>query len=361
MDIIEINMQLGLMKSKVSNLDSDLLDLENFEKFKDAIKLQSDKRTGNTEKMIDLYEIVRASKRAVEEANSENSSVRESALVVVDKIRHASNDFNQFANSARKFRDTCSELTSNAQENTLNFRREDIVLNSKLVLRSVGSEKHLRKLGGELDNCVKDEDSAKEYLKRATIGQSELWVLLSPNEETLALIEVNCEDRTISEFDCLEQDGETVLDEGNINQNRYRARRKKHDSIKKKGVIYRNDLVEILNKLNASADDVPEFVLLGAFSKFKNGVPTVEPVALFDGREMWVWKYADEFIVGLEADGVNDDRAFNWSRFKRDTSYRSKVYWTESTRRQHLDVEDLLEVLISNPHAFEKLTADSLA
>ena len=358
MDIIEIKMQLGLMKSKVSNLDSDLLDMESFEKFKDAIKLQMDERMGKTEKMIDLYKIVRASKKAVEEANSEDSSVRESALVVINKIRHAASDFNQFAKSARKFGDTYSELTTKAQENKFNIRRDDIVLDSKLILRSVGSEKYLRKLGSELDNCVKEEDSAKEYLRRATIGQSELWVLLSSTEETLALIEVNREDRTISEFDPLEQDGETVLDEGDINQNRYYAKRKKHDSIKKKGVIYRNDLVEILNKLNASADDVTEFVMLGAFSKFKNGVPNIEPVALFDGREMWVWKYADEIIVGLEADGVNDDRAFNWSLFKRDTSYRSKVFWTEATRRQHLDVEDLLEVLISNPHAFEKLTVD---
>ena len=229
-----------------------------------------------------------------------------------------------------------------------------------MLLRSVQTEKYLRQIGSILDNCVEDEKTAKEYIHDVRNKETELWVLLSPSpsENVLALIKVFCEDRTVGEFECLRIDGDSILDDSLIGDFQ------DHEDVgnNEQVTITRDDLIEILNCLDVSADEEYSFVLMGAFSSFRHGIPDVEPVELVDGREMWVWNYGDEIIVGLEPD-IHDDRPFNWSGFKREAYRRRahhRILWREFHHRQHLQLEKLFDILIKNPHVTEKIAIDSI-
>ena len=358
------------MNSNVIKLQLDQLDKkataligESFKSdtFREGIDIQISERTDDVKKLIELYDILKWCRKAVEETHSDKSEVSEDAGYVVARFAHVKSDFRQLENSARRFGKAVQELKTSEEIQREKSRQREYILESDLLLRSVGTKESLLEIGKELENCVRDEEHAKTYINKAKVGKTELWALYSPtpDENVLALIEVNCEGRTVSDFNCLRDRRDSVIDFGLIEGKNPFSKKFNYEDIKEKGVITRDDLIEILNILDVSADDEPDFVKLGAFSSFRDGIPETEPVELFDGREMWVWRFDDEIIVGLEADGINDDMAFNWSGFKRGTSFDDKVTFADASHSQHLELEELFALIIENPHVFEKFTIEN--
>ena len=79
--------------------------------------------------------------------------------------------------------------------------------------------------------------------------------------------------------------------------------------------------MELLDKLGVTADYETSFTRVGAFGRFKGGRPEVEPVRVGD-KEMWIWLYEDELIVGVE--DRSDGKLF-WSRYRIDKGRRAAL------------------------------------
>ena len=97
---------------------------------------------------------------------------------------------------------------------------------------------------------------------------------------------------------------------------------------------------------------------VGAYGRFKGGRPEVEPVRVGD-KEMWIWLYEDELIVGVEE--RSDGKLF-WSRYEltrageqpwHDDS-RNLLEWGRSLQ-QPSQPGMLFEIARRNPQVFEKL------
>ena len=72
--------------------------------------------------------------------------------------------------------------------------------------------------------------------------------------------------------------------------------------------------IDILNKLDAMADDQEAFVRVGAFDAFKDGRPKAETIEIGE-RTCRIWNYDRQVIVAIRKCG---EKATQWSRFARD-------------------------------------------
>ena len=154
--------------------------------------------------------------------------------------------------------------------------------------------KQLRYVGKTLDNCVADYEHANRYMNKYRDGEILIWTLLTDwnllkVDEPIYLLTVDKRDNNINEF------------------------KGKDCRVDSKIELPYELAIGILNKLNATADHVEEFIEAGAFSRFKSGRPETTPIEI-DNIEIWVWSYHSELIVGIDS---NSDGNLSWSHFDR--------------------------------------------
>ena len=250
----------------------------------------------------------------------EDETVRHKAGKLIKSCRHS---FDEVRKNAGHFRKALTEARERRAE--AKACPGIIPLGGGLGLEEVLSIGRLMSIGKTLDICVGKRKDAQEYLREVELGESGLWVLFAVEEdEPRALLKTDVKKGVISEFSAHDNDDPEISFEL---------------------------AMEILEKLDVTADDVPSFARAGAFGRFKGGRPEVEPVRV-DEQEMWIWFYEDELIVGMEEQA--DGKLF-WSRFtlNRENS-KSQLEWDDDFSN-HLSLGMFFEIVRRNPRILEKL------
>ena len=205
-------------------------------------------------------------------------------------------------------------------------------------LEEVLSLKRLMAIGKALEICVGKRGDAQRYWEQAESGEFKFW-LLQREEEPFALlkIDVNENEEVVGQFSAHDNDDPEISFEL---------------------------AMEILEKLGVTADDVPSFVRVGAFGRFKGGRPEVEPVRVGE-QEMWIWLYEDELIVGMEEHA--DGKLF-WSHYV--LTRGGEKPWHDDARNllewddhctNYLSLGMLFEIVRRNPRVLERLRSPVVA
>ncbi len=183
--------------------------------------------------------------------------------------------------------------------------------------------KQLRYVGKALENCVAEYGNANGYMNKYRDGEISIWTLLK-EDEPIYLLTVDKVDKNIDDFD---------------------GKHRRDDS----KIEFPYELaIGILNKLNATADHVEEFIEAGAFSRFKSGRPETTPIEI-DNIEIWVWSYHSELIVGIDS---NSDGNLSWSHFYRPFS---KSEFELSYSYKGIELGRLFDLAIQSKPLMDKL------
>ncbi len=193
--------------------------------------------------------------------------------------------------------------------------------------------KQLQYVGKSLDNCVADYERANDYMNRYRDGEILIWTLLTDwnllkVDEPIYLLTVDKRDKIIDEFEGKDRRGES------------------------KNELPFELAIGILNKLNATADHVREFIQAGAFSRFKSGRPETTPIEI-DGIEIWIWSYHDELIVGIDS---NSDGHLSWSHFHRPFTRSEINHARRGLYYSGIDLGRLFDLAIQSEQLMNKLT-----
>ena len=203
-------------------------------------------------------------------------------------------------------------------------------------LEEIRTSDRIEILGKIFKNCLANADRAREYHNRIRERSLTLWLILNENKP-IAVFSVDVELSEIEEFEG--KDGSEDVE------------------------IPFAVAIEILKKLDIQANGVPAFARVGAYDRFKNSQPRVSPIEV-NGKKVWIWRYRREIIIAVDeySDGV-----LYWSRFVnpgkgiRPNRFHncSEGNWC-GTYGNHLEVGDLLQLLLENPHVLEKLNSPNL-
>ena len=323
------------------------IDTYNSEYFRQTVKKILDDGYRNDHR--ELYDTLKTCRHAILSINSENANVASAAQRVLESFSHVKKDYRQIVASTKKFDRIRLDSKLNVSSDVEMPKPEILTLSNGLKLEEIRDVKRLIQVGKSLDNCVKKFDEAQDRINDVKINKSSLFSLLSTTGEILALLTIELKTRTISEFECAERNGQNIF--GERVRNGPFGHRANGESISQ-GMVSQSDLIEIQNKLDVSADEISEFVRLGAFSRFKHGIPEVDPIQLADGREIWCWKSENELIIAIDGER-NSGRLMNWSRFVRGNDY-GKFTW-DTGDSESMNLGELFEIVLNNPQVLEKI------
>ena len=328
----------GLIEMQFSQLKEVAKDIPEFKSDKLKFEIENNLGQGNRKKSDEVFRMLRLCCDAVEAINSDNDAVRGSAAKVVKSFR---DPFDNLKRNAFGFNAILENLHKSEyyQELPGCRKREDIILTNGFRLSEIQTLQRLRDIGRKLDICVKKEKTAIKYLDRVRSESIRLWGVFSGSGEPQALLSIDMDNDTVDEFDYLSDDDDELT------------------------CLSQNDLLEILVKLDVTADRISEFVKSGAFSKFKVEIPFREPVKLSDGRQMWVWRYDDQIIVSLDK-YPTFDKKIAWSLFKkvRPRSWDDRgIRGWEYVRGSYLDCETLIGLLVDNPKLVSKFSSKKVS
>ena len=198
-----------------------------------------------------------------------------------------------------------------------------IHLDGKYQMKDVNSVAGLMDIGKVLDNCVKEYEEACDRMGGVAAGVAKIYVV-EKDGAPVYLLQFDMDNREITDFSAKDDDRDNL-------------------------VISYELAMEILIKLDVSGDEIPEFIRVGAFSKFKNG--RSKPDSFVNkGQEMWKWRIQDELIIAVDK---NSDGDLRWSRFK--LPFRNRCWSRRDSFRQYeshhyeLGVEELLDLIFQNP------------
>ena len=323
------------------------IDTYNSEYFRHTVKKILDDGYRNDHR--ELYDTLKACRHAIQSINSENANVASAAQRVLESFSHVKKDYRQIVASTKRFDRIRLDSKLNVSSDVEMPKPEILTLSNGLKLEEIRDVKRLIQVGKSLDNCVKKFDEAQDRINDVKINKSSLFSLLSTTGEILALLTIDLKTRTISEFECAERNGQNIF--GERVRNGPFGHRANGESVSQ-GMVSQSDLIEIQNKLDVSADEISEFVRLGAFSRFKKGIPEVDPIQLVDGREIWCWKSENELIIAIDGER-NSGRLMNWSRFVRENDY-GKFAW-DTGKSESMNLGELFEIVLNNPQVLEKI------
>ncbi len=338
----EFEIQLAQLERAAEKIDT-----YNADNFRQKVKEVLDE--GNRKEYREMFDTLRACRHAIQSSDSENRDVKTSARRVIESFSHVEKDYRQIVSSTRRFDRVYHDSRLSAPSDDEKHKSEVLTLSNGLKLEEVREMKRLIQFGRYLSNCVKNSDEAREYINDVKINKTRLYGLLSETGEILGLMTVELKTRTITEFEYAERNGQNIFGE------RVRCGPFGHrstDEFVSQGVVSQSDLIEILNVLDATADDNTDFVRLGAFSRFKNGIPEADPVELADGREAWSWKGRNELIVAIDGNG-DSERLMKWSRYSRE-NHRGRFSW-DTCESGSMELGELFDIVLSNPQLVEKI------
>ena len=221
----------------------------------------------------------------------------------------------RFAKALEKARDA---------DQFLNYKPKCICLDENFKLEKIQTLGRLMNAGKVLHNCCARREDAIQHLESVNNGNTELW-LLRRDGEPHALIEIDRNDnREISQFEG--KDKQFVEISTRLG-------------------------VEILKATNANAHNEIAFTRVGAYRKFINDRPHVNPI-VFDGEEHWIWLYTDELIIGSD---VRSDGQLLFSSFP--LPFTSQPW---SWHGNHMDLELLFDKIRQHPELSQRLRSPIL-
>ena len=286
------------------------------EKLKKGIDAYLQEKGGTGERSV------RAALRSIREAlkcsGHEDEAVRRKAGKLLKSCRHT---FEEARKNAEHFRKALTDARERRAEAEATPRT--IPLSGEFRLEEVLSLKKLMTIGKTHEICVGKREAAERYWEQAEAGEFRFWLFLK-REKPYALLKIDVGEKdVVGQFSAHNNDDPEISFEL---------------------------AMEILHELGVTGDDVPSFARVGAFGRFKGGRPEVEPVRV-DDREMWIWFYGDELIVGMDEQA---DGKLSWSRFQvtRDSSM-NQLEWDDDFGN-HLSLGMLFEIVRRNPHVLEK-------
>ena len=293
-----------------------------FEKLKKGIDayLQEKGETGEQT----VCAVLRSIREALKCSGHEDEAVRRKAGKLLKSCRHT---FEEARKNAEHFRKALTDARERRAEAEATPRT--IPLSGEFRLEEMLSLKKLMAIGKALELCVGKREAAESYWEQAEAGEFKFWLFLK-REKPYALLKIDVgEKNVVGQFSAHNNDDPEISYEL---------------------------AMELLDKLGVTGDDVPSFARVGAFGRFKGGRPEVEPICV-DDREMWIWFYGDELIVGMEKDP--DGKLF-WSRFTLGREdCENRLEWDDDFGN-HLSLGMLFEIVRRNPHVLEKLRSPTL-
>ena len=264
---------------------------------------------------------LRSIRESLKCSEHEDEVVRHKAGKLLKSCRHS---FEEVCKNANHFRKALTEARERHAE--AEATPGTIALSGEFRLEEVLSLKKLMTIGKTLEICVGKRADAQRYWGQAEAGEFKFWLLLR-EEKPYALLKLDVGEKdVVGQFSAHDNDDPEISFELGM---------------------------ELLDELGVTGDDVPSFACVGAFSRFKGGRPEVEPIRM-DDREMWIWFYGDELIVGMEEQA---DGKLSWSRFRltRENSM-NRLEWDDDFSN-HLSLGMLFEIVRRNPHILEKLSS----
>ena len=268
---------------------------------------------------------LRSIREAMKCCEHEDEVVRHKAQKLLKSCRHsfenACENVGQFTKALTEAREKCAESEATPRI---------IPLGGEFRLEEVVSIKRLMVIGKTLEICVAKRDTARRFLQEVETGAYRLWLLLK-REEPYSLLQIGLQENEVVKFSAHDNDDPEISYEL---------------------------AMELLHKLGVTADYDTSFTRVGAYGRFKGGRPEVEPVRVGD-KEMWIWLYEDELIVGVEE--RSDGKLF-WSRYE--LTRAGEQPWHDDSRNllewddhcsNHLSLGMLFEIARRNPQVFEKL------
>ena len=239
--------------------------------------------------------------------------------------------FKATSSSAAKFNKDFELFERQRELRTEDMKQNgSIYLSDNYQMKEVHSVLRLMDIGKALHNCAADYEEARARINRVLSGEVKLYAV-EKCDVPIYLLQFETDVREIVDFS---------------------ARRHHHENwVRHNEVLIPYGLaMEILTTLDISGDDIPEFICVGAFSKFKNGRPKTTPFVI-NGMEIWKWRFQDELIIAVDE---NSDGKLYWSRFKLPFKNRG---WNSRRRRlsHELSVRDLFDLVFQNPDLLEHL------
>ena len=332
----ELKTEVKSLIDQIRNLDEDerlekefrcILDFD-IDEFKEKIYafLNKNREATNQAKVCKTLKSIRNAvgclKKAISKEEGIGRSLTHSAQNLLVSCRHP---FEDACRSADRF----GKKFKNFERQQELRRTEDIQqhptihLTDNYQMRGIRSVARLMDIGKALVNCAEEYEEACNRISRVTLGEVKLYVVEKDNVPVY-LLQFNTNDRKISDFSV-------------------------HGDELDELVISYELAMEILIKLDISGDEIPEFIRVGAFSKFKNGRSKPESFVNY-GQEIWKWRIQDELIIAVDK---NLDGDLRWSRFK--LPFRSRCWSRRDSFRHHeshhyeLGVEELLDLIFQNP------------
>ena len=290
-----------------------------FEKLESGIDAYLQEKGETGERIV--CAILRGIREALKCSGHEDEAVRRKAGKLLKSCRHS---FDEACKNGNLFRKELTEARERRAE--AEAAPGTIPLSGEFRLEEVLSLKKLMAIGKTLEICVGKREDAERYWEQAEAGEFKFWLFLK-KEKPYALLKID-----VGEKDVVGQFSTHNNDDPEIS---YEL------------------AMEILDELGVTADNETSFARVGAYGRFKGGRPEVEPVRVGD-REMWIWLYEDELIVGMEEE---PDGKLSWSRFRLTReNCRNQLEWDDDFGN-HLSLGMLFEIVRRNPHLLEKLGA----
>ena len=215
-----------------------------------------------------------------------DGNVRREAKELVRSAQHES--FEHLEKRAKKFRGSLQRSGHRRNEELQSAQAARLHVDDGIELVEVPTVDSLRSVGGKLDLCVaKRDDLARGYHQRLAHGRSRFFKLVVEGKVKL-LMEVNDENE-ISEISA-RSNGEVELP--------------------------RKVKLRILEVLDATADTVPAFADVGAFSPYRfGGKPDGRERLTVNGRRYRVDAFATPRQVIVREQSLRRGRVRGWSLF----------------------------------------------
>ena len=230
---------------------------------------------------------------------------------------------NKFIEHHKKFRNV----------NTIDLESGNRVGEYRLQRVEVKSKSVLRKWGKKFNNCLARPTQVNFYFPRVQLGKLQVWLLLR-DDKPFGLLSLITRSREVYDFDLIDDENDC-------------------------GWSY-SLAMEILDKLDAEANCAREFVKVGAYDKFKQEQPIVEPDVIGENL-IWIWRFKNEIIIAQkDRDHIGDD--LSWSRFSRTPEHSRTEFdgeW-EDCMDSHLKFGDLLNLLMQHPELIKRLNGPVL-
>ncbi len=316
-----------------------------------------------------LHANLRACRRKLQSVGSEKFAKTDATGMIVDSL----NEVSLIVNLSHDVKVTRSNIRKNFASAEENQKSNHIRLTRGFQLEEIQDEQRLLEFF-EVTRQVTME-IPDEVIRHFKTGKAQLHGFLTPAGEILALIGVHPKSRRICRFDLNVRDHRTKEDHSQRAPRGIFAKRcfTPHSTFHRWGgyrhslrlvsdseilpvsssgdfdsLLMQEDLIEMLSLLDATADHIDEFVALGAFSRFRNGIPDVEAVELIDGRELWIWRFSDELITAVDLN--RETRNFlRWSRY-----IPTGQSW-ECPDLVSMSQNQLFDIMLDNPQVYEML------